>query len=52
MYTNNNDYDYDLYWQRVGHNGPEETTYVKQGFGLHIDMITVNGWYAGGKAGW
>ncbi len=23
---------------------PEETTYVKQGVGLCIDMITVNGW--------
>ncbi len=25
------------------------TTYIKQGVGLHIDMITVNGWCAGGK---
>ncbi len=28
---------------------PEETTYIKQGVGLHIDMISVNGWCAGGK---
>ncbi len=28
---------------------PEETTYVNQGVGLRIDMITVNGWCAGGK---
>ncbi len=25
---------------KVGHNGPEETTYIKQGVGLRIDMIT------------
>ncbi len=36
---------------KVGHNGPEETTYIKQGVGLRIDMITVNGWCAGGKVG-
>ncbi len=30
---------------------PEETTYVKEGVGLFIDMITVNGWCAGGKLG-
>ncbi len=29
----------------------EETTYIKQAVGLHIDMITVNGWCAGGKGG-
>ncbi len=28
---------------KVGHNGHEETTYIKQKVGLHIDMITVNG---------
>ncbi len=33
-----------------GHNDSEETTYVKQGAGLHIEMITVNGWYGG--EGW
>ncbi len=22
--------DYDLLWWKVGHNGPEETTYVEQ----------------------
>ncbi len=27
----------------------EETTNIKQEVGLHIDMITVNGWCAGGK---
>ncbi len=27
---------------KVGHNGPEETTYAKQGVGLRIDMITDN----------
>ncbi len=31
----------------MGHNGPEETTYTKQGFGQHIEVITVNGWFAG-----
>ncbi len=25
--------------------------YIKQGVGLHIDMITVNGWCAVGKGG-
>ncbi len=35
----------------MGHNGPEETTYVKQGVGLCIDMIHVNGWCAGGGVG-
>ncbi len=34
---------------KEGHNGPEEATYMKQGVGLHIDLITVNGWFAGGK---
>ncbi len=33
----------------MGHNGPEETKYIEQGVGLHIDMNTVNGWCAGGK---
>ncbi len=33
----------------MGHNGLEETTYIEQGVGLRIDMITVNGWCAGGK---
>ncbi len=36
---------------KVGHNGPEETTYVNQGVGLCIEMITANGWCAGGKVG-
>ncbi len=36
---------------KVGHNGPEETTYIKQGVGLRIDMTTVTGWCAGGKVG-
>ncbi len=35
----------------VGHNGPEETTYIEQGVGLHIEMITVDWWCAGGKGG-
>ncbi len=30
---------------------PEETTYIKQGVGQYIEMITVNEWYAGGKGG-
>ncbi len=30
---------------------PEETTYIKQGVRLHKDMITVNGWCAGGGDG-
>ncbi len=30
---------------KVGHNGPEETTYIKQGVGLHIEVITVNWWW-------
>ncbi len=33
---------------KIGHNGPEETTYIEQGVGQHIEMITVNGWCAGG----
>ncbi len=38
---------------KVGNNGPEESTYIKQGVGLRIDMISVNGWCASGKvAGW
>ncbi len=36
-------YDYDLKWQKVGHSGPEETTYIEPGVGQHIEMITVNG---------
>ncbi len=28
--------------KKVGYNGLEETTYIKQGVGLHIEMITVN----------
>ncbi len=36
---------------KLGCNRPEETTYIKQGVGLHTDMITVNGWCAGGKGG-
>ncbi len=35
--------------KKVGHNGPEETTYIKQGVRLHIEMTTVNGWCAGGR---
>ncbi len=27
------DYDYDLLWLKVGHNRPEETTWIKQGVG-------------------
>ncbi len=37
--------------KQVGHNGLEETAYIKQGVGLHIEMITVNGWCEGGKEG-
>ncbi len=29
----------------------KKTTYIKQGAGLHIEMITVNGWYRGGRGG-
>ncbi len=38
---------------KLGHKGPKETTYIEQGVGLHIEMITgcVNGWCAGGKGG-
>ncbi len=36
---------------KVGHDGPEETTYIKQGIESHIEMITVNGWCAGGMQG-
>ncbi len=32
-----------------GHNGPEETTYIKQGVGSQLEIITVNGRYADGK---
>ncbi len=32
-----------------GKTGLKKTTYIKQGAGLHIDVITVNGWCAGGK---
>ncbi len=39
------------YWQKIGRNGPEETTSIEQGVGLHIEMVTVTGWYAGGKGG-
>ncbi len=28
---------------KVGHNGPEEITYIEQGLEFHIEMITVNG---------
>ncbi len=34
---------------KVGHNGPEETTYIKQGVGSRIQMITVNGRCGVGK---
>ncbi len=37
--------------KKVGHNGPEEITYLEQGFGLHIEMITVNGWCISGMRG-
>ncbi len=37
--------------KNVGHNGPEETTYIEQGVGLHLEVITVNGLCAGGKGG-
>ncbi len=33
--------------KKVGHKGPEETTYTKQGFGQHVEVITVTGWFAG-----
>ncbi len=34
--------------KKVDHSGPEKTAYIEQGVGLHIEMITVNGWCAGG----
>ncbi len=37
--------------KKKGHNGPEGTTYINKGVGLHIDMIIVNGWCGGGKGG-
>ncbi len=37
--------------KQVGYSGPEETAYIKQEVGLHIEMITVNGWCADGKGG-
>ncbi len=37
--------------KKVGHNGPEETTYTKQGFGQHKEVITVTGWFAGEMGG-
>ncbi len=33
---------------KVGHIGPEETTYMEQGVGLRIGMVTVNGWCRAG----
>ncbi len=36
---------------QVGHVVPEETTYIEQRIGLHIGMVTVNGWCkAGGES--
>ncbi len=35
----------------MGHNGPEETTLAKQGFGYHIEMGFVNEWRVGGDGG-
>ncbi len=32
-------------------NDPEETAYIEQEVGLHIEMITVNSRYAGGIGG-
>ncbi len=32
-------------------NGPKETTYIEQGVGIHIEVMTVNGWCAGGMVG-
>ncbi len=37
-----------LYWEKGSHNGPEETTWIKQGFGQHMEMGAVNGRRAGG----
>ncbi len=34
--------------KKVGHNGPEEATLSKQGFGQHIEIETVNGGYVSG----
>ncbi len=41
-------YDQELQWSKVCHNGPEETTYMEQEVWYHKEMITVNGWCAGG----
>ncbi len=30
----------------MGHNGPEEITYTKQGLGQYIKVGTVNEWHA------
>ncbi len=43
--------DHDWLWYNMvkgGHNGPEETTYTKQGFELHTETGIANGWRAGG----
>ncbi len=37
--------------KKFNHKGPEETTYIEQGVGQHIEMITVNGWCEGGMRG-
>ncbi len=50
VHFNPRDHD-DLRWLKVGHNGPDETTKTEQGDGLLIDMVTANGWYAGGRGG-
>ncbi len=34
--------------KKVCQSGPEETTYIEQRVGLHIEMITVNEWCAVG----
>ncbi len=34
-----------------GKNGPGETKCIEQGVVLHKEMITVNGWCAGGMGG-
>ncbi len=34
--------------KKVGRKEPEGHTKIKYGVGLHIEMVTVNGWYANG----
>ncbi len=35
-----------IYNGKKGHNGPQATTQRELGVGLHIEVVTVNGWYA------